>query len=288
LFFAEEWTDEQRAKAVELVKHQKTRTSMFSSIPMRCEAARCIFAETCPLHQQNLAPKGKACPIEMAMVSQFTGEYMEQLDVSPDNLVEVSMVRDLVDQEVQYLRKTKLLAKEHFIQENIIGIDKDVIKIIKFSTIEQGLTNALAVGTWGSSKRKGVAQMLQRLTYMQLISSLRRVITPQGDASSKVDRMRYVHNTQWEYNSDAIGNRTYNTNVSYSLDLNTNWMDQYNANRFQELLTSPQAFYFNPETSLYHACTVEATAFENFRQKNKILIKQSVTIKLALNTPING
>jgi len=131
LFFPEEWTDEQRAKAVELVKPQKTRTSMFSSIPMRCEAARCIFAETCPLHQQNLAPKGKACPIEMAMVSQFTGEYMEQLDVSPDNLVEVSMVRDLVDQEVQYLRKTKLLAKEHFIQENIIGIDKDGEPILK-------------------------------------------------------------------------------------------------------------------------------------------------------------
>jgi hypothetical protein len=61
----------------------------------------------------------------MSMVSQFTAEYMEQLDVSPENLVEVSMVRDLVDQEVQYLRKTKLLAKEHFIQENIIGIDKD-------------------------------------------------------------------------------------------------------------------------------------------------------------------
>jgi flagellar L-ring protein precursor FlgH len=39
--------------------------------------------------------------------------------VNPNNLVEVSMVRDLVDQEVQYLRKTKLLAKEHFIQENI-------------------------------------------------------------------------------------------------------------------------------------------------------------------------
>jgi hypothetical protein len=67
----------------------------------------------------------------MGMVSQFTGEYMEQLDVSPNNLVEVSMVRDLVDQEVQYLRKTKLLAKEHFIQENIIGIDKDGEPILK-------------------------------------------------------------------------------------------------------------------------------------------------------------
>jgi hypothetical protein len=89
-------------------------------------------------------------------------------------------------------------------------------------------------------------------------------------------------NGEWLYGTAAIGNRTYNTNVSYSLDLNTNWMNQYNADRFQELLTSPQVFY-----NIY-ACTVEATSFENFRQRNKNLIKQSVTIKLALNTPING
>jgi hypothetical protein len=56
---------------------------------------------------------------------------MNQLEVHPDNLVEVSMIRDLVDQEVQYLRKTKLLAKEHFIQENTIGVDEDGQPILK-------------------------------------------------------------------------------------------------------------------------------------------------------------
>ena len=98
----------------------------------------------------------------------------------------------------------------------------------------------------------------------------------------------HVHGTEWKYTSDAMGNRTYNTNVSYILDLNTNWMDQFNADRFQELLTSPQVFYQNPVSGLYHACTVEATGFENFRQKNKKLIKHSVTIKLANQVPING
>ena len=95
-----------------------------------------------------------------------------------------------------------------------------------------------------------------------------------------------VVSNEWEYSSDAMGSRTYNTNVSNTLDLNTNWMDQYNADRFQELLTSPQVFYYNGTE--YRACTIEATSFENFRQRNKNLIKQSVTIKLALNTPING
>jgi hypothetical protein len=91
---------------------------------------------------------------------------------------------------------------------------------------------------------------------------------------------------EWLYSSDAMGSKTYNINVSNTLDLNTNWMDQYNANRFQELLTSPQVFYYNGTD--YRACTIDATSFENFRQRNKNLIKQSVTIKLALNTPING
>ena len=131
LFFHEEWSDEDKSKAVELIRPQKTRTTMFSSIPMNCEAAKCIFASTCPLHKENLAPKGNPCPIEMSMVAQFTAEYMEQLEVHSENLVEVSMIRDLVDQEVQYLRKTKLLAKEHFIQENIIGIDHDGNPIMK-------------------------------------------------------------------------------------------------------------------------------------------------------------
>jgi len=131
LFFPETWSIEQKEQAVNLIRPQKTRTSMFSSIPMNCEASKCIFASTCPLYQENLAPKGNPCPIEMSIVAQFTAEYMEQLDVHPDNLVEVSMVRDLVDQEVQYIRKTKLLAKEHFVQENIIGIDKDGNPILK-------------------------------------------------------------------------------------------------------------------------------------------------------------
>ena len=131
LFFPDHWTDDQKEKAVDLIRPQKTRSAMFSSIPMNCEAEKCIFATTCPLLKENLAPKNKPCPIEMSMVAQFTTEYLEQLDVNPNNLVEVSMVRDLVDQEFQYLRKTKLLAKEHFIQENIIGIDRDGQPILK-------------------------------------------------------------------------------------------------------------------------------------------------------------
>ena len=82
------------------------------------------------------------------------------------------------------------------------------------------------------------------------------------------------------------GFRTYNTNVTKTFDLNTNWMDQYDATRFQELLTSPQVYYFSND--YYCACVVDSSSFEVFSQKNKKLIKQSVTIRLAQQDPING
>ena len=82
------------------------------------------------------------------------------------------------------------------------------------------------------------------------------------------------------------GFRTYNTNVTKTFDLNTNWMEQYDADRFQELLTSPQVYYYSD--NYFCACIVDATGFEVFSQKNKKLIKQSVTIKLAQQDPING
>lgn len=70
-----------------------------------------------------------------------------------------------------------------------------IINQIKPNIIEQGLKGALSTGVWG--KRKGVAQMLQRLTYLQTISSLRKINSPTVDASTnKLTSPRHLHNTQ--------------------------------------------------------------------------------------------
>lgn len=131
LFFPEGWTKEQKEKAADMVRPMKMRTSLFTSIPMRCYAEKCQFADICPLMQEGLAPKGLPCPIEMSAVQQFMTEYMLELGVESDNLIEVSMVRDLVDQEIQQMRKTWVLSREHFIQENVIGIDPDGKPILR-------------------------------------------------------------------------------------------------------------------------------------------------------------
>ena len=97
-----------------------------------------------------------------------------------------------------------------------------------------------------------------------------------------------VVSNEWVGVNLQKGFRTYNTNVTKTFDLNTNWMDQYDATRFQELLTSPQVYYNYYGGGIFAACVVENNTFEVFSQKNKKLIKQSVTIRLAQQDPING
>jgi DNA-directed RNA polymerase II subunit RPB2 len=68
----------------------------------------------------------------------------------------------------------------------------NVISNIKPNIIEQGFKASLSTGHW--IDKPGVAQMLQRLTYLQTISFLRRVDAPGGDvSSSKLTSPRYLH-----------------------------------------------------------------------------------------------
>lgn len=74
----------------------------------------------------------------------------------------------------------------------------NVIGQIKPSIIEQGLKTALATGIWGMNKtKKGVAQSLQRLSWVQGISYLRRIMAPSmDDSTAKVTSIRHVNNNQ--------------------------------------------------------------------------------------------
>ena len=86
--------------------------------------------------------------------------------------------------------------------DNYKGIinQTNIYKIIKSTTIENGIKRALATGDFGikntNSNKVGVAQVLSRLTYISSLSHLRRINTP-IDKSGKLVPPRKLHNTQW-------------------------------------------------------------------------------------------
>lgn len=85
--------------------------------------------------------------------------------------------------------------------ENIINYT-NIYKIIKSSTIETGIKRALATGDFGikntKSNKVGVAQVLNRLTYIASLSHLRRINTP-IDKSGKLVPPRKLHTSSWGF-----------------------------------------------------------------------------------------
>jgi len=71
----------------------------------------------------------------------------------------------------------------------------DMKSIIKHTTITNGLKYALSTGNWGRT-RSGVAQVLERLTFVATLSHLRRLMNP-IERSGKQTKPRQLHNTHW-------------------------------------------------------------------------------------------
>jgi DNA-directed RNA polymerase beta subunit/intein/homing endonuclease len=85
--------------------------------------------------------------------------------------------------------------------ENIINMT-NIYKIIKSTTIENGISRALATGDFSikqsTNSKVGVAQVLSRLTYVSSLSHLRRINTP-IEKSGELIAPRKLHNTTWGY-----------------------------------------------------------------------------------------
>jgi DNA-directed RNA polymerase beta subunit len=97
----------------------------------------------------------------------------------------------------QYFKKMLNECNKYFKKRSAGNHDTPLLIInqIKPSIIEQGIKSAMMTGNWG--KKKGVAQMFPRLTYLQSSSFLRRVDAPSADASaSKLTGPRHYHPSQ--------------------------------------------------------------------------------------------
>ena len=85
--------------------------------------------------------------------------------------------------------------------ENIINMT-NIYKIMKSTTIENGINRALATGDFSikqsNSSKVGVAQVLNRLTYVSSLSHLRRINTPL-EKSGELIAPRKLHTTTWGF-----------------------------------------------------------------------------------------
>jgi len=109
------------------------------------------------------------------------------------------LVKDMTKQIIREINNGSWRSTENYL--NIIN-RTNIYKIVKSTTIENGIKRALATGDFGvknsNSNKVGVAQVLNRLTYISSLSHLRRVNTP-IDKSGKLIPPRKLHGTGWGY-----------------------------------------------------------------------------------------
>jgi DNA-directed RNA polymerase II subunit RPB2 len=109
------------------------------------------------------------------------------------------LVKDMQKQILREIKNGSWRSTDNYM--NIIT-KTNIYKIIKSTTIENGLKRALATGDFGiknvNSNKVGVAQVLNRLTYISSLSHLRRINTP-IDKSGKLIPPRKLHNSCWGF-----------------------------------------------------------------------------------------
>ena len=107
----------------------------------------------------------------------------------------------------------------------------------------------------------------------------------------------YIDSSEWTYDLTDRGYINSYVSVDNTIDLNTNWMNEQMAEYFTELVSSPYTYFKIsnydescdiPESTAYVSCNIVTSTYEKFKQRNKNLIKQSITIKLANNDIVNG
>lgn len=151
-------------------------------------------------------------------------------------------------------------------------------------TVEHSILFLDRMGSWGSFAFTGRAYTTGNITREQFNKDIPGYVETAG-----IDR--------WLYETTETGMTNTYISTDTTIALNTDWMNQDMALYFTELLSSPNTYIKIsnydadcelPESEQYVSCTIVTSTFEEFKQRNKNLIKQSIVVKLANNNIVNS
>ena len=188
------------------------------------------------------------------------------------------LVKDMEKQIIKEINTGSWRSKDDY--ENIINLT-NIYKIVKSTTIENGLKRALATGDFGlkhtNSNKVGVAQVLNRLTYVSSLSHLRRISTP-IDKSGKLIPPRKLHSTSFGFacltgdTEVLLYNRLDSKKIKEIKD--GDWVNTVNREKLLDEPSDIHHFFSKMPDKLYEMTTIsgrkiKATADHPFLIKTK-------------------
>lgn len=103
---------------------QQLKHGILTKSAMMCHGPRCPMAEGCVFLEANQAPVGHPCPYEMRFMEVMTNSIINELEIDPNNAIEMCMLADLVQAELMDIRATNEISKYGFIEEQPVAINQ--------------------------------------------------------------------------------------------------------------------------------------------------------------------
>lgn len=156
-----------------------TKHGLYAAIPMVCKESDCPYAPVCPILKAGLTTLGERCVLEISLITKKYTEYMKELDIEEEDSVDLSLLKDLIDYDVQILRaENKMAVDGDFVKENVVGIGDDGAPIV-----QEQISNAANYKDKIQSKRNRTLELLNSTRKDKAGSKLTVTLDPSQYAS---------------------------------------------------------------------------------------------------------
>lgn len=120
-------------KALKLAQEiHNTKHGLYAAIPMVCKENDCPYASVCPILKMGLTTYGERCTLEISLITKKYQNYMDELKIDEEDSVDLSLLKDLIDYDVQILRaENKMAVDGDFVKDQVIGVDENGDPIVQ-------------------------------------------------------------------------------------------------------------------------------------------------------------
>lgn len=109
----------------------RMKHGMFASVPLICKGKRCPYIDVCSLEEDELIV-GTRCPMEAGAIVERFKSWCEHFAIDTEgefikseDLADVSLIKDLVENEIQIIRaENKIALSGDFLALTIVDVDK--------------------------------------------------------------------------------------------------------------------------------------------------------------------
>lgn len=125
-----EMSDQAKRAVAKSMAVLSTEFGLYASIPMVCKGEDCIYAQLYPELHEGLSEVGQRCPVEVALIMSKYDAYKRELDIHEDDAVDMSILRDVIDYDVQIVRaENKMAIEGDFVKDVVVGVNDAGVEV---------------------------------------------------------------------------------------------------------------------------------------------------------------